>query len=156
MKAILIFIAILTSLYSYSCTCITLTVKKRVKAYDVIVKAKVLSVEKANSDGEIMVDRNGDSVRVFTLFGYHTTLLIESYYKGNFIQDTMKIAPDESNCELSLVQGETYLIYGQLKDGLIHTSVCSGSRLFEGNSDLNYFRRKNKLKAKKIINSQEE
>lgn len=150
-KEILTSFFLLLALNSFSCTCITASVKERVANYDIIVKGEVLEIEKANINGYQEVNSNGDTVTIHTLFGHRTTLMIKAYYKGKQIQDTMYIAPNESNCELLLKEGETYLIYGRYIDGKIVTSVCSGSEIFKDNPDLNYFRKKRKLKPKTNI-----
>lgn len=147
-KQILTSFFLLLALNSFSCTCVTASVKERVKDYEIIVKGEVLEIEKANINGHQEVDSNGDTVTIYTLFGHRTTLLIKAYYKGKQIQDTMYIAPDESNCELLLKEGETYLIYGRYIEGEIITSICSGSGIFKDNPDLKYFRKKRKLKPK--------
>jgi hypothetical protein len=148
MKLLLISFSFLFTVNSFSCTCITASVKERVRNYEIIVEGKVLAIEKVNKNGYKHVDSNGDTVTVHSIFGHTTTLLIKAYYKGKQIQDTMYIAPDESNCELHLKQGETYLIYGRYIDGKIQTSVCSGSGIFKDNPDLKYFRKKRSLKRK--------
>ena len=152
MNTNLIFISIfhLFTLNSIACTCVTASVKDRVADYEVIVKGEVLEVEKDNKKGYQQVNLKGDTVNVHTVFGHRTTLLIKAYYKGKEIKDTMYIAPNESNCELLLKKGETYLIYGQYVDGKIETSICSGSDLIKDNPDLKYFSKKRGLKPKTI------
>ena len=148
MKTLLISYILFIATTSFSCTCILTNVKERVKYYDIIVKAEVLSVEKASDQIEEEADTNDVTIVAHSLFGYKTTLLVKAHYKGQQIQDTMYIAPNESNCELSLKEGTTYLIYGRYINGEIHTSICSGSGVFKDNPDLKYFRRKRRLKPK--------
>ncbi|MGZ5197881.1 MAG: hypothetical protein ACXWW0_06535 [Bacteroidia bacterium] len=127
----------------YACRCIDIkNVKKAYKQSDVVVSITVLEILSPIQSIDTIISKSGDTLISKLVFGYPKRVLINSVYKGENLNDTMLIPGFNSNCELYLQVGKTYIIYGQLQNNQIATSKCTRSGIAENHPDLAYLERK--------------
>ena len=138
-----------SALSAMACKCKIVSVKDAFKTSQIIVSITVLEmlppIEKSDT-----IRSNDGKVYVRTpVFGYSKRVLIKNYYKGKTLSDTVIIAENNSNCELPLEVGKSYLIYGSVVDNKIYTSRCTRSGLLEHHADLNFLEKKRRRMTKK-------
>ena len=136
----------------FACQCIESgSVKEEFKEYNLVFTATVIEIL-----GPIEpFDTTWIDVKMLIrkpVFGYSKKVLLQSIYKGKRLNDTLIIAGNQSNCELYLKVGDTYLIYGNLQNGEVITNACTRSGNVINHPDLVYLDKKKRKKKLKPAN----
>ena len=126
------------------------TIEANVKASDVIIKTKILSIAYTNRLDTMKVVVEGDPNNVFAKYWKFNvkiyTAVVEETYKGKLTSDTITIVTgiNGAACGFPMTIGLEYLVYGTIKDyqgfssvqrkasdgKLIWTNNCTRSYLF--------------------------
>ncbi len=149
MKKLIILIFVLHSLVSNACKCDSVSVKEAYKSSGIIVSITVLDILPLID--KIKTVKN-ESIPA-PVFGYSKRVLVTKHFKGDNVKDTMIIAGENSNCELYLELGKSYLIYGKLHEGKIYTNSCTRSGLYFNHQDLKFLEKKRKRKIRSSTSS---
>ncbi|MBI2271956.1 MAG: hypothetical protein HYU69_16575 [Bacteroidetes bacterium] len=122
-RALFFIIAILLTLYSYSCDCppITRLSPESIKQYDAIFKGRVDSVS---------IKEDKDNIW-FT---------IQDVFKGNLSAATAVYYNNKTSCEMKMNAGEEWLIYAEyVSFGKLEVNVCSRSRKYFADEASDYY-----------------
>ena len=138
LRLFLILLLLTNATVSLACKCPSISVKDSYKTSDVIITVTILKVLPT-------IDNKGDTTRI-PFFGYQKRALITKTFKGQTLSDTITIEGEDSNCELYLEVGKSYLIYGYVVDNKIHTDRCTRSGLLYKHPDIKYLERKRRQK----------
>ena len=151
MKTLLIILFVcINTINATACKCRLISVKDEYKSSQIIVSVTVLDILLPIEKSDTITNKDGTvSVRT-PVFGYSKRVLITKQYKGNTTNDTMIIAGDDSNCELYLALGKSYLIYGSIQDNKIYTNRCTRSGPLDNHSDLKFLEKKLRRKKKNV------
>lgn len=107
----------------YACNCNPGgTIEANVKASDVIIKAKILSIAYTNRLDTMNVVSEGDPNNVFSKYWkFHVKIykaVVQATYKGKLLSDTITIVTGMNGaaCGLNMAIDGEYLVYGTLRD----------------------------------------
>lgn len=149
MKRVVILLTLLfmgTAQVSLACRCGKLPGRgKAFRGFQVVVAVTVLEVLPPDTLDQF-VNANGDTVPLIAAYGRTKRLRIERVYKGTFTSDTIMMAPVDSNCEMDMETGKSYLIYADWSGGMLFTNGCTRSGFLAGHRDLKFLERKSRSK----------
>ncbi|MBL7936479.1 MAG: hypothetical protein JNM51_11805 [Bacteroidia bacterium] len=152
MKTLLIILFFcINTITASACKCRLVSVKDEYKSSQIIVSVTVLDILSPIEKIDTITNKDGTLSVQIPVYGYSKRVLVTKRFKGNIINDTMIVAGNNSNCELYLALGKSYLIYGNIQDNKIYTSRCSRSGLLDNHSDLKFLEKKLRRKKKNVI-----
>lgn len=151
MKTLLIFLFLsVNALIASACKCGVVSIKEEYRSSQIIVSVTVIEILLPIEKNDTIINKDGTVAVRSAVFGYSKRVLVNKRYKGNVSNDTMIVAGENSNCELYLGLGKSYLIYGNIQDNKIYTSRCSRSGPIENHQDLKFLEKKLRRKNKNV------
>lgn len=122
-KLTLSILLILLGSNSFACNCNPGgSIEANVKASDVIIRAKILSISYTNRLDTMNVVSEGDPNNVFSKYWkFHVKIykaLVQATYKGKLMSDTITIVTGMNGaaCGLNMAIDSEYLVYGTVRD----------------------------------------
>jgi len=131
-------------IYSFACSCNTLSVRKALKKSDIIFTGKVISVEKRDLVNSFTKDNGSEAKFEYHLYDY--TFEVTQIFKGKkeTITITITTTGDEGDCSGFYEMDREYLMYVFRQDYIPYlnpnekvtpfwtTNICLGTDLLKG------------------------